>query len=328
MVAFAYAEAGWDVEFLEEGSAKTPDMQVTREGRIFHVECKRLSRRTDYAERERTEFLKLWDQGVKTLIGKGQSLWFNGTFHVMPGELPPRYLRDLWTKALPIGNGEHCLVDDQNATIWGRRVDLEVIRRRIIEFPVNALSGELSILAGGNWAPENSSVTVLPFIRRGILEGCPPSIGTYVDDLSFICGFSRKFDSLTGNDKKAKDIIKLLSDAVRQVNSFTPSIIHIAAETFEGAEVERIRTEKIKSRVEAFNFGEGDERKRVALVKVHRFQTHQRLAMAFEADESIDSFPFPEAGALPEDLLHVPTNVLAPADTPLHRGVYHWDIYP
>ncbi len=58
LVALSYAAKGWEVEMLEQQlPAKSPDMRVRKGDVEIYVECKRLDRRTSYAEQERNDFL-------------------------------------------------------------------------------------------------------------------------------------------------------------------------------------------------------------------------------------------------------------------------------
>lgn len=53
-------------------------------------------------------------------------------------------------------------------------------------------------------------------------------------------------------DKKAKDIIKLLTVAVKQVPSDRFSIVHIAAEAMEGTAIEHRRTQQVREKLQKF----------------------------------------------------------------------------
>lgn len=318
LVALAYAEKGWDVAFIEEGSEKTPDMRIMQGSEEFYVECKRMARRTDYAEKERDQFLRLWDAGTQVLIDKRQWVWFKGVFHSDPGQLPDNFLLDLWQSSLPIGLGERVLLDDDDATIKARLIDQAAVRRHMRDFWVKAYSPMMTQVIGGDWAPEDASVTLLPVIRSGHMNGCEvPALGTYIEDVVFACGFTREFDSETSIDKKAKDIKKLLSDAVKQVPRDKPSIIHLAAETMESADVEHRRTQKLISGMPNFDFGGAP----VALVRFHRLQAHQRASMLFELDETVDTL---RANGV--DLARIPRMVVAPPDIQLQHGA-HWELY-
>ncbi|MGF6288172.1 hypothetical protein [Paraburkholderia youngii] len=319
LVALAYAEEGWNVTFIEEGQDKTPDMRIVRGDQEFFVECKRMVRTTDYSEKERNQFLRLWDAGRHVLLEKRQWVWFKGTFHVDPAELPDDFLLDLWQSSLPIGLGERVLMDNEQATIKARLIDQAGVRRHMREFSVKANSPMLTQVIGGDWAPEDASVTLLPMIKRGHVNGCEVSeLGMYVEEVAFACGFTRNFDSEVSIDKKAKDIKKLLSDAVKQVPRDKPSIIHLAAETMEGPDVERRRTEKLLSGMPDFDFDGAP----VALVRFHRLQAHQRASMLFELDETVDNLRVQGI-----DLSQVPRMVVAPQDSPMQHGA-HWNLYP
>lgn len=162
------------------------------------------------------------------------------------------------------------------------------------------------------------SIERLPLIKRSHVKGCEVSeLGMYVDEVAFACGFTRDFDSETSIDKKAKDIRKLLSDAVKQVPRDKPSIIHLAAETMEGADVERRRTAKLMVGMPTFDFDGAP----VALVRLHRLHSHQRAQMLFELDETVDNL---HRNLI--DLSQIPASVVVSPDTPMRHGA-HWDLY-
>jgi hypothetical protein len=318
LVSLAYAEEGWDVTFIKEGPDKTPDMRIVRGDQEFFVECKRMDRTTAYSEKERNQFLRLWDAGSHILLEKRQWVWFKGAFHVDPAELPDNFLLDLWQSSLPIGWDERVLMDNDQATIRARLINQAGVRRHMGEFRVKAPSSMLTQVIGGDWAPENASVTLLPIVKRGYVNGCEvPELGMYVEEISFACGFTRSFDSEMSIERKAKDIRKLLSDAVKQVPRDKPSIIHIAAETMEGSDVERRRTEKLIAGMPDFDFGGAP----VALVRFHRLQAHQRASMQFELDETVDDLRV--QGIDPSQM---PRTVVAPKSYPMRHGA-HWDLY-
>lgn len=318
LVALSYAEAGWDVAFIEEGPGKSPDMHVTRPGQEFFVECKRMARRTQYSEQERTEFFRLWEAGKRVLLSKGKWVWIHATFHVEPTGLPTSFLHDLFEASLPLGRFEKTLIDNELATIRARPIDRAAVQAHLADNWVKENSPMFARLCGGDWAPDNASVTMIASTAVSHTVGCEASVlGGFVDAADFVIGFTRVFDSETSIDKKARDVTKLLSGAVAQVPVDRPSIIHLAAETMEGAAIEIRRSEKVKRRILEFTYG-----KPVAAVRLHRFLGNQRTNMLFELDETVDTFD--NAGA---DLSHVPTLVVVPNDGPPRPGA-HWELYP
>lgn len=318
LVALAYAAEGWAVTLLPEGAGKTPDMRIVRDGREFFVECKRMARKTQYAETERNQFLQLWDRAKSQLIQNRQWIWFKGTFHVEASEFEPDFLAHVFRSALPLSGPEKLIHDSDRATIHARIIDQAAVHRHMQANWVKAHSPMLARLLGGDWAPDDASTTMLHMVKTGQLAWCDvPVLGTYIDEIGFACGFTRAFDGEISIDKKARDITKLLSEAVKQVPADRPSIIHIAAETMEGAAIERRRTEKVMQRLPTFTTG-----KPVVAVRLHRLQGHQRTDLLYEMDETVDNFQTEGV-----DLSGMPKMVVTPPGTQSRKGS-HWNLYP
>lgn len=315
-VALAYAECGWRVAFLEEGQVKTPDMRAVREDQELYIECKRMARSTQYSEQERKSFLELWDNAKNLLTKNKQWIWFKAEFHVEAHELPKDLLREIFSSALPIKPSPDPIHDSDRATVYARLIDRAAVERHFLEFRVKGNSPMLTHLLGGDWAPEDAAVTLMHLAKTSQVVGCElPVLGTYIDSIHFACGITRQFDAEIAIEKKARDITKLLSEAVKQVPSDQPSVIHIAAETMEGAVVERRRTERVMAKVPDFVTG-----KPVAGVRFHRLQCHQRTSLMFEVDETVDKFGDHQL------LAGIPHTVVVPVSTPMRSGA-HWDLY-
>lgn len=288
LVALAYAEQGWDVELIEEGmtSKQSPDMVARRDGDELFVECKRLSRTTQYAEEEKREFLRVWDAAAPTLNANGQWLWLHAAFHVEAKALPTDFLSKIFLDKLPLSTAVATLHDSEFATVRARQIDKQAVRKHLQEQRVKATSPALRSLLGASWAPEDSAVTVSMAARCSQVQGCDsPILGKFIDEIGFAAGITREFDSPISIEKKARDITKMLSAAVAQVPGDVPSIIHVAAETMEGAAVEERRTEKVLEKVASFLTD-----KPVAEVRFHRIHAHSRVDMLFEIDERVDRF--------------------------------------
>lgn len=318
LVALSYAEKGWSVELLKENPPqKSPDMVVRKNGTEFFVECKRLDRRTAYSEKERNECLRLWDAIVTILIANKQWVWLKAIFHVEVSTLPTDFLAYILQKKLPIGGVETLLHESSEATIYARPIDHRAVNSHLEKFMVKEPSPMLNNLLGGDWAPENSEVSAVYLAKRGVIAGCEaPILGTYVEDISWACGMTRKVDAEESISKKAKDITKLLSEAVKQVPQDKPSIIHIAAETLEGRDVELRRTEKVMTKLPSFVTG-----KPVLGVRFHRLQSNSRTSMLFEFDETVEKFQVD--GVILRD---IPSQAIVPGQVEMVRG-RHWEIY-
>lgn len=318
LVALSYAANGWEVELLDEQPpAKSPDMVARKDGKVLYVECKRQVRRSDYAENERQEFLRLWDAAKHILVSNGQWIWCKGTFHAEAASLPTDFLKQILQNALPLKGGEQVIHDSAEATIHARLIDYYAVRRHLKAYRVKTNSPMLSSLVGGDWAPQNSAVTMIQSAKNSHVVDCyAPVLGSYIDDINWACGFTREFDSEMSIDKKARDVTRHLADAVKQVPDDKPSIIHIAAETLEGKDVERRRTEKVFATIPSFITG-----KPVLGVRFHRFQSNQSTDKLYEFDETVDKFQID--GVALDD---IPLGVVVPNDVEMKHGS-HWELY-
>ena len=168
---------------------------------------------------------------------------------------------------------------------------------------------------GGDWVNPNSEVTIAMLSKQSLIDGGDvPILSTFVDQIGWACGITRKFDSDISIDNKARDVKNLLNKAVRQVPDNVPSVIHIALETLEGRDVELRRTEKIMESIPGFITD-----KPVLGVRVHRFQSNMTMNKLWEFDETTERFQVDWA-----NLEGVPDAVVIPQDTPIRDG-NHWD---
>jgi len=318
LVALSYAEKGWEVEFLEEKPPlKSSDMVARKDGKELYVECKRQDRRGSYAETERDEFLRLWGAAKHVLVENRQWVWFKGVFHEEALRLPTDFLERIFLEALPLGNGEIMIHDSAEATIYARLIDQHAVRRHMEKYRVKSNSAAFNSVLGGDWVPRNSAVTTIHLIKTSHVEGCEaPVLGTYIDEVAWACGFTRDFDSDISIDKKARDVTKHLADAVKQLPDDKPSIIHLAAETLEGKDVERRRTEKVMATIPNFVAG-----KPVLGIRFHRLQSNQVIDKLFEFDETVDRFQIDGV-----NLDDIPESVVLPSYVERKDGS-HWEIY-
>lgn len=319
LTALAYAEAGWIVEFLDEQpQAKTPDMRVTKGNVQLYVECKRLARRTGYSDQERTSFLRLWDASKDILVEKRQWVWFKGVIHVEVDSIDAGFLADIFRDALPINESESTIYDGPEATIQARLIDKQSVKNHLAKWRIKADSPMIAHLLGGDWAPANSSWSVMKEAELSHVVDCEiPLLGRYIENIQWACGFTRYFDAEISLQKKARDITKHLAKAVEQVPADLPSVIHIAAETLEGSVVERLRTEKVMAKIPQFV-----SNKPVVAVRFHRFQANQTIDKLWEFDETVEKFQI--NGMKIKD---IPQSVVVP-DTAQMKSGRHWELYP
>ncbi|NDZ15546.1 hypothetical protein [Variovorax sp. WS11] len=299
--------------------SKSPDLLVSRDGIEFYVECKRQSRRPTYSDREHQAFLRMWE-GIPTLVREvsGQWIWIDMAFHQEITRLPESFLTEVLASALPLGQGEQTILDDEHATIRVRLIDRKAVARHMKSNRVKHNSSMLRSLLGGDWAPRNSNGPMALLARYSTVAGCEalPS-GRFVDDIAWAMGGTRVCDAPQAVAAKARDVKRLLVDAVRQLPQDKTSIVHIAVETHEGRAADRLRDQRIRDLLGAFKVD-----RPVAAVFVHSIQYNEVIDTSWEVDETVQWWygPMGEIANVPQWL------VVPPHTAGIHRA--HWEIYP
>ena len=92
LVALAYAREGHQVAFHPEtpGKAKAHDLDVTVDGTIWAVECKRMEA-GDYAENELQRMNVLWDSCKRNLVKTGCNIYLEVNFKIELDNVPDDY---------------------------------------------------------------------------------------------------------------------------------------------------------------------------------------------------------------------------------------------
>lgn len=310
LVALSYAEKGWQVELLKrDPTRKTPDLRIQRGGHVYYAECKRQSRTSEYAEKERTEFLRRWGVAKDVLLKYPQWLWFKCEIHVEVDELPLDFFRKLLTQALPAGDGITQIYNGPEATLACRHIDRAAVRGHLQNYMVKQYSPALGALLGQEWAPPGAQVTVAMCVTQDEVADCKaPVIGSYIREVQWASGITRVFDGEKSIEKKARNVKNLLVDAIEQVPEETPSIIHIAYEALDGEEVERRRVEKVMESIPYFK-----TTKPVAGICLHRLTTNAKIDKLWELDETVAWFE--PRGTCPIE--NVPLAVVVPSNADL-----------
>lgn len=147
-VALAYAAAGWEVEFIKEGAEKSPDMRVVRQHQEFFIECKRMARRTQYAEIERNEFCAYGITPSPYCCRTGSGFGSKEVSMSMHPRCRPIFFYKIWKTVLPVGAGEKLIHHSLQATVHARLIDRVAVHRHMHDFWVKANSPMLHSRAG------------------------------------------------------------------------------------------------------------------------------------------------------------------------------------
>ncbi|MBW8311758.1 MAG: hypothetical protein K0M64_06935 [Rhizobium sp.] len=316
LVALSYASSGWDVELLPSSkTSKQPDMRAVKDGLTLYIECKRLSRSSEYGEKERSHFLEMWN-GVSDLLAKNsQWLWLRANFKVEASALPKSFLKDLVSRSLPVPNAETNIYDGPEATIDIRHIDKKAVARHMEQYRVKMNSPAMTALLGGDWAPLDSAVSIATLVKISHVVDSPIEfLAQYVDEIGWASGITRHFTSPRSIAGKARDIRKRLADAVQQLPPDELSVVHIAYETMDGPDVEDLRFQRIAATLNKFVAD-----KPLAGVRVHMLQAHQTIDQLWDIEESVAGWD-----RNPTLLKDIPAQVVVDPEAVLKAG-RHWD---
>jgi hypothetical protein len=149
LVAACYAKNGWSVEFLKESKTeKTPDLFVSRENDSFYVECKRMSKITDYSELERQEWLRRWRNLVVPLSIKLPPVHFDVTFHIEVTKTDPNILADIFASEGGLNGMTKFSSNQGGVTMIARPIDMHRITKHFKQYDVTSNSNSNSNLEG------------------------------------------------------------------------------------------------------------------------------------------------------------------------------------
>lgn len=271
-VALMYARNGWNVSFIPEtANGKTPDLLVEKDGAIFYIECKRQSKVTEYSENERKEWKKRWDKLVPVMSAYKIPTYMNVIFKTEVSVTPESILASAFieiSKENMIDSGY--LLENEQVAISLNSIDMAAVNQHFTEYQVLWNSPQMvALFAGGYESNGNYTQVHSP---RGI-----NSIGPDDDEhiLNLYCtgvnnAYCAKWECISEKsiDKKAKDVRKLLSKAVKQAPRDGDTIVHIAYETLEGPIVEIERHKKIANSIDTFKYDD----KKIKAVFCHALQ--------------------------------------------------------
>lgn len=286
LVALNWSMNGWNnVELLNESPpVKRPDIQCTRSGESWYVECKRLSKTSDYSESERQKWHRMWRPLSDFLIDSQLPFLLDIIFHVELENLDDDFIKRELTGKLKLVTFPCLIISNQIWTVRVEFVDIAAARVHLKRNYVKYPSDQLNLLIAGRRDPNRGFTAAIAgkFVRIG--EG--GGNNQFLDSISFAAGAFWHCDAPQATRKKARDIRRHLAEAVSQLPSRELCAVHIGLETLDGHPVEAERYRRICDTV--FNF---DARgKKLRWVYCHLFQSYAPPDQAWAIDETVYYF--------------------------------------
>lgn len=284
-VASLYCRNGWSVEFLEESlDTKTPDLKVTKENETYLVECKRLAKVNEYAEKERTEWLKRSKHLFNAMRLLDAMTFAEIVFKVPIEETDETILGTAMSYYIQSGMlSEGLTLSNKEIDFKASLLDLNRINDQLLNASTRPHSPNMIEVLIGNYDKHGNYTQVLSPSEIEIIN--PESEDCILNEFykSVHEAYFAKWDCIAevSIDKKAKDLTKMLSKAVVQIPDNQRGIIHIGYETVTGTLVEIERQKKIQSMVEKFDFGN----KNIQSIQCNALQL-MPIPNNFECDET------------------------------------------
>lgn len=256
IVAIAYAERGWQVEFIPEikGGPKTPDFKAVRGADTVFVECKRLQKVTDYSEEERQAWLLQWKDLLPELIKIGKPIVVSVCFKEELSVIKPRAVLNQFRLAI---EKNVISIESPELDLRLQPIDYPNLFDYLSKYSVKFPSAQLNSLIDFNWEPHASYTMVMDAKFRTMYDG-GSILNRFVELVGRIYCARWECTAEASIDKKAKDVKGLLAKAVAQAPVDAKTIVHIAFETLHGPEVEFKRDWKICELVDSYDYGQKD----------------------------------------------------------------------
>jgi hypothetical protein len=247
LVAAAYARAGAKVVFKPEmaGQSKSYDLDVSLNGKNWAVECKRLEG-GEYHEGERQRMRDLWKRPCIALVRDKRDAIMEVNFKIELKDVPENYLSEKVSKFIGRTLSAH---------IWNDRVaqgsicnlNLEPIQEALRHHYLLHPSSKFSQLLTGSYQRVESMLSMMRLK--------PASNPHFIESLdsAVVCRWVSLSEDAV--EKKARDIMKRLSDANDQLPSDVSGVVHIGFEALGADAIEQRRYEKIIETARRFDRG-------------------------------------------------------------------------
>ncbi len=275
-----------NIEFIPEGDTKRPDIFATKYGKDFYIECKSMAKHSSLTQKENDAWLKLWSPLKEHLLSLRKNIFIELTFHYSLASLPEDFLvKTLAPKLrlMPCYYKPTTIQDDEFVTVKINEIDLTKIKKHLQDNDVKNSSPQII---------ELTTEEYIPYKHYTSLECIVPSTTpTYIHDIDLFILSAWTCDDEIIIDRKARDIKRKLSEAVKQFPDHAECIVHFLIETVEGIPVTKRRFNKIVNTLGGFSPGT----KNISNVFCHFFESFVLPDKMWQQDQSTIGFSFSDS---------------------------------
>lgn len=248
MTAAYYIKNGYYVEFVAEhsinradGSKRSPDLRVTKNGVEFFVECKRAAKQTNHSQTEEAAWQAIWAALSQYMHTRSPWHIADITFHCSVIELTLPYLIESYDAALREDSREF---SSKTVSISIKEINKPALLKHYSKNYVRPNSPQHELLVFGNIDSNEKRIisTIATEITR---PGNPDDIlNIFVEGVSNCVAAQWRCDHEISLEKRSKHFKSLISSAISQIPPRSLGVVHILYETLEGIKVELLRREK------------------------------------------------------------------------------------
>ena len=317
LVALLWKRNGWEDEsFIPEASEKRPDIRAASGYDEWIIECKRLNSSSEYSQKERRKWLKMWVYLRDYLVEKQIPAVFEIVFHVELDELlPDDFLVKQLAGKLPFLSSRCIVISNEQLQVSFDTVDFDRAAAFFDKnFCVKHPSSQLCELIAGYRDPNRGFTSVV--LGKSGRFGESRANNKYFTSIDFAAGAFWYCDAELSIDKKARDITGHLANAVKKFPENKKSVIHVGLETLDGVLVEKKRYERIFNKVTNFDNSGKDLR----WIYCHLFQSYAPPEQDWVYDETVHYFNHTDFGTA-QPLAH--SGVMA-TDRDIPMNGVHW----
>ncbi|MEW5251193.1 hypothetical protein [Microbulbifer discodermiae] len=317
VVAICYLKNGWKVEFIpEKAETKTPDLHVARGDQDYFVECKRLSKTTQYAKEENAEWRKRWREVVPLLNKYPHSVFLDVKFKVEVAKTDVKIVAEAFDNMASCGavKSGDCY-ENEHVIICAKHINMGRVHSHLNKWLVRYPSAQLHSLVDDNYEPQGSYTFVGTVKLVTISPDNESVVNRFVDEIGKISCAKWECVAAESIDKKAKVVKNLLVKAVNQAPKNRSTIVHIGYETLHGPHIEYLRDAKIHALISSFCFNDKD----IPSIFCHSFQPRLLEGEDWDFAETTKAYGFSED---PHNLLH--DNLLMDREESIRVNGTHW----
>lgn len=280
LTALLWMRNGWDVRFLPEiKTVKQPDLNASRSGESWNIECKRMSSKSGYVTKEQEHWERMLSHVAPFLLQKGVVVDIN--FHVEMISLPESFLLSELIPSIDRVKSFGILFNDDRWTVIVRRVDYRSILLHMNFWSVRDGSTQIMQLINGHaidWNRGFSYGLDATIERRGSGKG----FNMVVDSIKQAYAVTWQSDAVESVVNRARDIHRYLVEATAQVPAGENAVLHVGIETYNGPNMEKVRLQKILDTVGTFDL----KGKSLQWIHCHFFQSYSPPDAPWIMDES------------------------------------------